>query len=60
MTSQVHDFVLYFSKTFGALYLFSVFLIALVWTYWPTRRAMYEDAAYSPLGQEEISNETRN
>ena len=35
MTSQVHDFVLYFSKTFGALYLFSVFLIALVWTYWP-------------------------
>lgn len=60
MTSQVHDFVLYFSKTFGALYLLSVFLIALVWTYWPSRRAIYDSAAKTPLGQEEISNETRH
>ena len=49
-----HDAVLVFSKTWGAIYLFVVFLAALVWTYWPSRKRIYDEAAKSPLGDEEI------
>lgn len=54
MTSETHDAVLLFSKTWGALYLFVVFLIAVVWIYWPKRKSVYAAAAQSPLGKEEI------
>lgn len=50
----VHDSVLVFSKTWGALYLLGFFLIALLWTFWPSRRKTYEEAAQSPLEDEEI------
>ncbi len=52
----VHDSVLVFSKTWGAVYLLAIFFIALVWTYWPSRRKVYDDAAQSPLGDEEIKS----
>lgn len=55
MTSATHDAVLVFSKTWGAVYLLSVFLAALIWTYWPGRRRVYDAAAQSPLGTEEIA-----
>lgn len=51
---MTHDAVLVFSKTWGALYLLAVFFGALIWTYWPTRKAVYEDAAQSPLQNEDI------
>lgn len=54
MTPETHDSVLYFSKTWGAVYLFMVFAAALVWTYWPSRKRIYDQAAQSPLGQEDI------
>lgn len=50
----VHDAVLVFSKTWGAVYLLVVFLLAALWTYWPGRKSIYEAAAQSPLGEEEI------
>ncbi len=50
-----HDTVLVFSKTWGAIYLLVVFLAALVWTYWPSRRDIYDRAAQSPLSDEEDS-----
>ena len=50
----IHDAVLVFSKTWGALYLLVVFLAAAIWTYWPSRKTIYEDAAQSPLGAEDI------
>ena len=50
----LHDAVLVFSKTWGALYLLIVFLAATIWTYWPSRKDVYDDASQSPLGDEDI------
>ncbi|WP_170578245.1 cbb3-type cytochrome c oxidase subunit 3 [Ruegeria arenilitoris] len=50
---MTHDTVLVFSKTWGAIYLLAVFLAAAVWTYWPSRRKVYDDAAQSPLDRQE-------
>ncbi|WP_282022432.1 cbb3-type cytochrome c oxidase subunit 3 [Ruegeria faecimaris] len=50
---MTHDTVLVFSKTWGAIYLLVVFLAAVVWTYWPSRRKAYDDAAQSPLDHQE-------
>ncbi|NRB05090.1 MAG: cbb3-type cytochrome c oxidase subunit 3 [Rhodobacteraceae bacterium] len=54
MISEPHDFVLYLSKTWGAVYLLGVFLLAAAWIYWPKRRFVYDRAAQSPLGSEDI------
>lgn len=51
---MTHDAVLVFSKTWGAIYLAVVFFAAVVWTYWPSRKAMYDKASVSPLSSEEI------
>ncbi len=51
---MTHDAVLVFSKTWGAVYLAGVFLLAVIWTYWPSRKSTYDDAAQSPLTSEEI------
>ena len=48
-----HDAVLVFSKTWGAIYLLVVFLAAVVWTYWPSRRKIYDKAEQQPLLAEE-------
>ena len=50
----VHDSVLVFSKTWGAIYILGVFLLAAIWTYWPSRKSIYDEAAQSPIGDEEI------
>ncbi|MBW4707462.1 cbb3-type cytochrome c oxidase subunit 3 [Roseobacter sp. YSTF-M11] len=51
---MTHDAVLYFSKTWGALYLAVVFCLAALWIYWPSRKPIYDAAAVSPLSDEEI------
>lgn len=51
---MTHDTVLVFSKTWGAVYLLVVFLLAVVWVYWPAHKKTYDDAAHSPLSSEEI------
>lgn len=51
---MTHDTVLVFSKTWGAVYLLVVFLVAALWVYWPSHKRTYEDAAQSPLSNEEI------
>ena len=50
---MTHDAVLVFSKTWGAIYLLVVFLAAVLWTYWPSRRSTYDRAAQSPLDPDE-------
>lgn len=50
---MTHDVVLVFSKTWGAIYLLVVFLAAALWTYWPSRRQMYDEASHSPLQTDE-------
>ncbi|CAD0187005.1 hypothetical protein RUESEDTHA_03916 [Ruegeria sp. THAF57] len=54
MTPETHDAVLVFSKTWGAVYLLVVFLLAAVWIYWPSRKPTYDAAAQSPLREERI------
>ena len=54
MTPETHDAVLVFSKPWGAVYLFVVFLLAALWTYWPSRKSVYDKAEQNPLGDEEI------
>ncbi|WP_195821649.1 cbb3-type cytochrome c oxidase subunit 3 [Roseobacter sp. MH60115] len=51
---MTHDTVLVFSKTWGAVYLLVVFLLAALWVYWPSHKKTYDDAAQSPLSNEEI------
>ncbi|CUK27517.1 Cbb3-type cytochrome oxidase, subunit 3 [Cognatishimia activa] len=53
MTPETHDVVLYISKTWGAVYLFSVFVLAALWTYWPSRKSTYDAAGQAPLNNEE-------
>lgn len=50
---MTHDVVLVFSKTWGAIYLLVVFLAAALWTYWPSRRQMYDEASQAPLQTDE-------
>jgi len=52
---MTHDTVLVFSKTWGAIYLLVVFLLAVLWVYWPSRKQVYEKAAQAPLSDEEIT-----
>lgn len=51
---MTHDTVLVFSKTWGAIYLLAVFLLAVVWVYWPSNKATYDEAAKSPLSDEQV------
>lgn len=51
---MTHDTVLVFSKTWGAVYLLTVFLLAVAWVYWPSHKKTYDEAAKSPLENEEI------
>lgn len=51
---MTHDTVLVFSKTWGAVYLLTVFLLAVLWVYWPSHKKTYDKAAKAPLSGEEI------
>ena len=46
---MTYDSILVFSKTWGALYLLAVFVIAVIWTYWPSRKKEMEEAANRPF-----------
>lgn len=48
-----HDSVLVFSKTWGTVYLFVVFVAAVIWAYWPSNKEKYQSAAQSPLTDED-------
>lgn len=39
MKPETHDIMLVFSKTWGAIYLLVVFLLAAARTYWPSRKS---------------------
>jgi cytochrome c oxidase cbb3-type subunit 4 len=50
---MTHDAVLVFSKSWGAIYLLVFFLAAVVWTYWPSRKNIFDKAAKKPLQEDE-------
>ncbi len=50
---MTHDAVLVFSKSWGAVYLLTFFIAAVVWTYWPKHKKKYDDASNLPLEKED-------
>ena len=48
-----HDTVVGFSKSFGLFYLVTLSVIALVWTYWPSNKQGFDEAARLPVRDEE-------
>ncbi len=53
MTPEIHDSVLLFSKTWVAVYLGVFFIVAVVWTFWPSHKKDLNDAAQVPLEEED-------
>ena len=51
---MTHEAFIAFAKTGGAIYMLAVFLLAVVWVYWPSRKATYDAAALTPLSDEDI------
>lgn len=48
-----HDTVVGFSKSFGLFYLVTLSVIALAWTYWPSNKKGFDEAARLPVRDEE-------
>ena len=48
-----HDLALFLAKTLGLFYLMGFFILIVIHTYWPTRKAGAERAAKSILTSED-------
>ncbi len=48
-----HDTLVWFSKSFGLLYLIALSLIVLAYAYWPSNRKTFDHAAQAILGDED-------
>jgi cytochrome c oxidase cbb3-type subunit 4 len=48
-----HDTLVWFSKSFGLLYLIALFLITLAYAYWPSNRTTFDHAARAILTDED-------
>lgn len=48
-----HDTLVWFSKSFGLLYLIGLSLVALAYAYWPSNRKTFDDAARAILTDED-------
>ncbi|SMQ68698.1 cytochrome c oxidase cbb3-type subunit 4 [Devosia lucknowensis] len=48
-----HDTVVGFSKSFGLIYLVVLSIICLAWTYWPSNKKGFDEAARMPVLDEE-------
>jgi len=48
-----HSLTLWLSKSFGLFYLIALSLGVLVYTYWPSNKARFDDAATSILHEED-------
>ena len=48
-----HDITVWFSKSFGLFYLLALSLGVLVYVYWPSNKARFDDAAASVLSEED-------
>jgi len=48
-----HDTVVAFSKSFGLIYLVVLSIICLVWTYWPSNKKGFDEAAHIPVREQE-------
>mgnify|MGYP000960057090 FL=1 len=48
-----HETVVGFAKSFGLFYLIAMSAIALAWTYWPSNKKGFDEAAQVPVREEE-------
>ncbi len=48
-----HDTVVGFAKSFGLFYLVALSIIAVAWTYWPSNKKGFDEAARMPVLDEE-------
>lgn len=48
-----HETVVGFAKSFGLFYLVGLSAICLAWTYWPSNKKGFDEAARMPLLEEE-------
>lgn len=48
-----HDTLVTVAKTFGLFYLMALFLVTVVYAFWPSRREEFDRAARSVLDDEE-------
>jgi cytochrome c oxidase cbb3-type subunit 4 len=48
-----HETVVGFAKSFGLFYLLAMSAIALAWTYWPSNKKGFDEAAQLPVREEE-------
>ena len=48
-----HDTLVWFSKSFGLLYLIALSLIVLAYAYWPSNRKTFDRAAQAILNDED-------
>jgi cytochrome c oxidase cbb3-type subunit 4 len=50
--SDTYRMLAEFAQTWGLVYFVGVFLLVLVWVFWPSRKAMYDKAARMPLRED--------
>ena len=48
-----HDTLVWFSKSFGLFYLIGLFVIVVIYAYWPSNRRRFEQAADAILHDED-------
>jgi cytochrome c oxidase cbb3-type subunit 4 len=48
-----HDTLVAFAKSYGLFYLIALALAVLVYTFWPSNKARFDDAARSILDDED-------
>jgi cytochrome c oxidase cbb3-type subunit 4 len=50
--SETYLALAHFAQTWGLVYFVAVFLLVLVWVFWPSRKSMYDNAARVPLRED--------
>jgi cytochrome c oxidase cbb3-type subunit 4 len=53
MERWAYEDVLAFAQSWGAVYFTAMFVVALVYAYWPKNRARFDQAAAIPLRDED-------
>ncbi len=48
-----HLDVVYFAKTYGLVFMMAFFIVAVIYTYWPTNRKRFEEASTSIIDDED-------
>ena len=48
-----HDFVVWFSKSFGLFYLIALSTGIVAYAYWPSNKRKFDEAAQSILGHDD-------